>query len=106
MKDILNLQDVYGRTALSIGKIIIKTLKLLLYNLLLLQATRYNKPAIVEELLKAGANPNIMNNRNETALLIGNYIESDYRQSIIFSNYFNLFNFKLLGTPISKLLNF
>ena len=40
-----------------------------------LQATRFNKPDVVKELLKADANPNIRNNRNETALIIGNYNE-------------------------------
>ena len=63
-----------------------------------LQGTRFNKPDVVEELLKADANPNIRNNRNETALLIGNYIESDYRQGLTYliSNHFFLLIFQRL----------
>ena len=45
-----------------------------------LQGSRVNEPAVVKELLKAGANSNIRNNRNETALLYGNYNEFEYRQ--------------------------
>ena len=49
-----------------------------------LQATGFNNTAIVEELLKAGANPNIRNNRNETALLRGYYFESKYRHRLTY----------------------
>ena len=36
----------------------------------------------MKELLKAGANPNIRNIRNETALLRGNYNQSEYCQGL------------------------
>ena len=74
-----------------------------------IQATGYNNPAIVEELLKARANPNIRNIRNETALLRGYYFESKYRhrltylifQSIYFI-YISAANFNFI--EIAKLL--
>ena len=76
VKDNIDLQDNKEETALIIGILKFKILLLFQYLIsFLLQATRHNNSAVVEKLLKAGANPNIMKNRNETALLIGNYIE-------------------------------
>ena len=37
----------------------------------LFQASKYNQQAIAEMLLKAYANPNIMNNEGDTALYLG-----------------------------------
>ena len=45
-----------------------------------LLGSRFNNSDVVKELLKAGANPNIRDNSNETALIYGNYNESKYRQ--------------------------
>ena len=56
-----------------------------------LQATRFNKPDVVKELLKAGANPNIRNNTYQTALLYGNYNESETRQRLTDLYYLSLY---------------
>ena len=84
VKDNIDLQDNKEETALIIGILKFKILLLFQYLIsFLLQATRHNNSAVVEKLLKAGANPNIMKNKSENALLFGNYDESKYCQVLI-----------------------
>ena len=65
----LDQQDVNGKTALMIGNFLFHTNSMNMS--FVFQASKKNQQIIVENLLNAGANPNIMNNKGDTALSWG-----------------------------------